>query len=214
MMHQMEMLRRFQITRSGYDCIHNPCGEGRCGIDPGGSHGIHNDEWVFAAADDEFGTSLTVWTGVFPSSVDTSKLTGTSLMSRRGMFFHEHATFLTGRRAVLDAVEPEECPFLGKCFSADASTIEYAEKFFASFVEGLPENLDPSGAPPPNMPEKFWERMIGEWVERARAAKEDRTDEWRRCPTCHGDGTVPAKLLIFGSNESSSREADRKDDAR
>jgi hypothetical protein len=57
-------------------------------------------------ADDEFAISLTVWTDVFPPSVDTSQFT--IPFKRCGVFFHEHSTFAIERDSVLALIEPDE----------------------------------------------------------------------------------------------------------
>lgn len=61
-------MERRTESKPGYDCRRE------CKHEPKREHGIHCDEWWFAVVDGGHALSLTVFSGIYPESVDSSTL--------------------------------------------------------------------------------------------------------------------------------------------
>src|SRR5271170_3484345 len=118
------------IVRPGYDCIRSPCGKNGCGKDPGASHGIHCDEWIYVVSSDsdDCALSLLVFSGVWPESVPTSARF--AMKMPRGADLSLHCSFPTD-----DGDESRACDWVrgGRCWLHGGSSIgamDFANEFF------------------------------------------------------------------------------------
>jgi hypothetical protein len=146
------------IVRPGYDCIRSPCGKNGCGKDPGASHGVHCDEWVYVVRDDGCALSLLVFSGVWPATVPAMSLD--SMRFPRGADISLHCPF----SPEWDEDEKgRECEWVrgGRCWlhvTTGLGGMNFVNSFFVK--EHSKEQQEP-----------FWRAMedqFKEWVEPVR----------------------------------------------
>ena len=157
------------------DCIANPCGKYGCGTDPGSSHGVHNEEWLFVVGSDagDFALVLAMGSGVFPRS-EPQPPSAYDLTS--------HVGWPTTRDQVRENTPRGPCDFVvGGCYTYSTTGLgacEFADKHF------VPEAKT-------KQPETFWAALEERAVEIEKKAMVERTDtEWQRCVHCDATGTV------------------------
>lgn len=118
------------IVRPGYDCIRNPCGKNGCGKNPGASHGIHCDEWVYVVRGDGCALSLLVFSGVWPETVPATALG--RMAFPRGADISLHCPFPPGWD---EDEKSRECEWVrgGRCWLHESSSMlgmDFVENFF------------------------------------------------------------------------------------
>ncbi len=141
----MSTLTRSSQLVAGYDCIRHPCGKRGCGTQPGASHGICGDRWIYAVTDGRAALTLEVDSGDYPASVPASSVTrsqpeGSSLTIHSPFRLHDN--------------EPDECSRIpaGKCYSD--SWFSAARKMFADH-----------GSPTYEQPEALWLALEAWFIE-------------------------------------------------
>lgn len=110
-------IKRHSERVPGYDCIRNPCGRGNCGKTPGGSHGIHCDDWIYVVSDGDLALSLTVFSGIFPYSVPEDTVANLRSIYPMGADLSLHVGFVVPGNDWGDD-DGQECPWVagGRCY--------------------------------------------------------------------------------------------------
>jgi hypothetical protein len=170
----------------GYDCIRTPCGKGGCGTTPGSSHGVHNEEWLYAAIEENAGApgdvavSLTVNTGIYPDTVPAHQRVQ---YEAAALDLSAHVAWPFTREDVRADERGMPCSLVasGRCFVFRSTMIAYARDFAAR--SGLVTDFE--------QPERFWLALETELADQSRAAHAVRADTvWQRCSHCDATGTV------------------------
>ena len=159
-------MKRQSYKRPGWDCIRNPCGKNGCGTNPGSSHGIHGDDWVYVVSDGPFALSLTVFSHQFPATVppETVRRLADAGPFGADLSLHVGLPVEDGRARDCEYVEG------GKCYQGHRwSSVSAADEFWLDSARPG-DSFDQS--------EGFWralEQRFEEWRADARQEIADRS---------------------------------------
>lgn len=126
-------VERRTYRKPGHDCRRE------CRHEPKGEHGIHSDEWWFAVVDGGLAVSLTVFSGLYPESVDRSTLPA-CVSECSASTFATHRADPNGK----------ECDYVEGGLCTGALSFLRAERFWKR--HGVPE----AGL---EQPESFWSAL-------------------------------------------------------
>lgn len=189
----MSALVRSSTRRPGYDCIREPCGQGSCGTSPGGNHGIHNEEWVYAVSNGVTALTVKVNTGIYPATVPRDRLfTQIGRTGPEAVCLAVHSS----RRISSDDAKSSghECEYVDskRCFGDHTTWFSGANEEYLEMCPGAKFE----------QPEGFWLALERAWVLRAWPIELE--PEWHVCPTCSGEG---AEMIRIGNAVQSRRSA-------
>jgi hypothetical protein len=110
------MIERKSHTVPGYNCTVE------CPHEPKGLHGIHDDNWFYVVSEGKWVAVLTVFSGNYPKSVDTSKMYPEQLIPSGAYLTFHHA-----------AVDGEPCEYVPGGFCKSDGTCLGAARFFEEY---------------------------------------------------------------------------------
>jgi hypothetical protein len=175
-------LQRISSKTPGYDCIRNPCGKYGCGTNPGSSHGVHNEEWLYVVKDGDVAMSLLVGSRVYPETVPQREEWRRE--GPRGNDLTLHVGFPVDRDEIA-GTGTDKCEFVsgGTCYPGGRwSTAIGADRFVKRFF------VVDAGF---EQPETFWRALEDLCIDKGKQARADRVDtKYQRCIHCDGTGTV------------------------
>lgn len=181
-------MKRIFERVEGYDCRNAECKH-----DVKGDHGIHNEEWFYTVSFGDYALSLTVSSGIYPSTVNTGRWHldaggRAEWLTPRGTYLGSHAAFFVkGQEDDFrkGKFQYPACKYVtGPGCNGDGSYLS-AREFYKKHgtVTGGPEQ-----------PEAFWlalEALAVKWAQEARAQRLE--DMHERCASCDGTGLVAKK---------------------
>jgi hypothetical protein len=178
------MIKRISRKIPAFDCTRNPCGRNGCGVDPGKSHGIHCEEWIYAVVGPDVAVELLVFSGVWTPSVPQSMVDRMRDGEKYpwGVQLTTHARFPT-EVDQLKSIVSRECHLLGSCRYSETTTVKYSDQFVEDVFD------DASGF---EQPESFWlefEKYLRKETDRVETERVD--VKFDVCGTCKGKGVVP-----------------------
>jgi hypothetical protein len=113
------MIERKSHTTPGYNC------KVECPHEPKGDHGRHCDNWYYVVSEGKWVVVLTVFSGIYPDSVDTSRMDPEQLVPT-GAYLTFHWAAADGEPCEL--VPGGLCKSDGTCLGATKFFEEYGDK--------------------------------------------------------------------------------------
>lgn len=176
-------IKRIAKKKAAFDCTRHPCGKNGCGVNPGKSHGIHCEEWIYAVVGPNVAVELLVFSGVWAASVP--ELIASRMRDGErypwGVQMTTHARFPTDVHALKQIVS-NECHLLGSCRYSETTPIAYS----AQFVEDCFEKANGF-----EQPESFWTELEKYLRKETDRVETERVDvKFEVCQACKGKGVV------------------------
>lgn len=176
-------IKRISRKKEAFDCVRHPCGKNGCGTNPGKSHGIHCEEWIYAVVGPDVAVELLVFSGVWAPSVPSS----IADRMRDGERYPWGVQLTTHARFPLDvsslkSIASQECHLLGSCRYSETTSISYSSQL----VEDVFDKA--AGF---EQPEPFWaelEKYLAKETDRVETERVDR--KFDVCQACKGKGVV------------------------